>query len=250
MKLVEQIDGYVETDVQTRDGRLRLNIDRSKSQIRGIPNHPTSSDLLPEVETFVYVVHVGIVITSIDKPLNEILKNLYRMLPSEFLSATQTTVETPGLYMNLKSHQSIFYEMPDTVDMMDLNNVVTSHMTGIYDLRFYMDEYEHDLERVFGGTSITITTDILQWYNNVKTSIQQIQPHIKRLNLTKVRTFFIIDPALPLHKKSFQYNVFGLGSPFKTKEEEETYEEFLSAIVSDYGVTVNLFINHNFSNNA
>ena len=81
MRLIEQIDGYVETDVQTKDGRLKLSIDRSKNHTEG----------------YVYVVNVDIVISTIDKPVNQILKDLYRILPQEFLSATQTNMETPGL---------------------------------------------------------------------------------------------------------------------------------------------------------
>lgn len=225
MRLIEQIDGYVETDVQSKDGRLKLSIDRSKNHTEG----------------YVYVVNVDIVITTIDKPVNQILKDLYGKLPVEFLSATQTTMETPGLYINLKSPNTAVYDMPDTDDLMDLKGVLFTELSGVYDPQFF-HEYEQDVDRLFGGDPINITTNVLQWYNNVKTAVKQIQPHIKRLNLNKYKTFFIIKPEVPLHKKPFTYVVVGSGYPFKDQNEKEKYQEFLSAIVSDYGSTVDLRI--------
>ena len=225
MRLIEQIDGYVETDVQTKDGRLKLSIDRSKNHTDG----------------YVYVVNVDIVINTIDKPVNQILKNLYGILPQEFLSATQTNMETPGLYINLRSPKSIVYDIPGTDDHMDLQGVLPTELSGVYDPQFF-HEYEQDVNRLFGGDPINITTDILQWYNNVKTAVKQIQPHIKRLNLNNVKTFFVIKPEVPFHNKPFTYVVIGSGSPFKDQTQKEKYQEFLSAIVSDYGSTVDLRI--------
>jgi len=223
MKLTEHIDGYIETDVQTKEGRLKLMIDRSK-------NH----------DGYVYVVNVDIVITSLDKPINETLKNLYRMVPDEFLSATQTTTETPTTYINLRKPKSIVYDMEKTDDIIDLSGSVQSQFSGVYDLQF-MDEFYNDNEKNH-NKEVTVTVDILQWYNNVKTSVAQIHPHIKRLNLTNLKTHFIIKPEIPFHKKPFTYVVAGSGSPFKSSDEMDKYCEFLSAIVSDYGTTVDLRI--------
>ena len=228
MKLFEQIEGHTETDVQNKYGRMRLYIDRF--------------DVTPMDNEVVYDVTPEITITDVDvTDLSEVLKDLYSKLPVEFLSAVESG-DLPT-FMKLQDPKSIMYKLPDSNDYMNLENVVKQVVAGIFRIDEGSEQFLSAIN-LFFRNPIKISTDIMQWYDNVKRSIRIIEPHIRRLRLENVETSVITDPSKKLSQNPFTYKVKGRNTKntINSEKELEKYNSFLSSLLSEYGVTVSIEI--------
>lgn len=233
MRLLEQIEGYTETDVQNKDGRMNVKIDR-----KGIN---------PVQDEVAYDVHVSIELLSLDN-VTDTIKDLYSNLPSEFLSAVDAGGKPTFMFLKpITEPLGVKYSIPNTNDYIDLTTKLRGvTLQGIFRMddseegNLHRDEFLSAVEYNF-RSPVEVSTEILKWYDNVKRSVGTIEGHIRRLKIENVKKSIWVDPTKDLAKKPFTYSVMGTftdNTPLKSEDEITKYNTFLSSLLSDYGVNV------------
>lgn len=233
MRLLEQIDGYIETDVQNKDARMVVKMDR-----KGIN---------PIQDEIAYDVYVTIELLSLDN-VTDTLKDLYSKLPVEFLSAVEAGDKPTFMFLKpIVEPLSVKYKIPNTEDYIDL----TSKVSGVSPQGIFRvdNSEEGDLHRSEFLSAVNynfrspvqVSTDILKWYDNVKRSVSTIEGHIRRLKIENVRKSIWVDPTKDLSQKPFTYSVRGMFTSdtlLKSEDEVQKYNTFLTSLLSEYGVNV------------